>query len=222
MSEINFDFANNLHLTVRRKGSFILQISALLDGEAFDFNNRHIEVLIFNSRSDSNAYKTKFSTTDTDYITISGNAITVKFRDELTNLQSNKYFWALKYVDENDEPHFWLVGDYKVISGYSDEDVVNTNLTINLTETIGSITLTLLSSFSQTFKSLENIVGTKNGINTTFTLPRNYIEDAEIIILNGAVLKKTTDYTRSGLTITMILEAPASDANFQSMGVQLI
>lgn len=221
MSELNFDEAKNLTLTVRYGGSYTLRMTVLLDGNAFDFTGKSVDFYLLRNKSSLATDTLKNSAVDTNYINITGNVITVSLKDDLTLINPMKYFWVLRYIDENSEPHYWLLGDYKVITGYSDEDVTDTLITFNITETIGSITLTLLSSLNQIWCPLEDIVGTKNGINATFTLPQNYVDGGEIIILDGTIRTKNVDYTRTGLTIVMLTDIPASSSNFKSMGVKL-
>jgi hypothetical protein len=52
----------------------------------------------------------------------------------------------------------------------------------------------------------ETPSGTVNGANTSFTLSADpYSVDAVLIFLNGIKLKKTTHYSISGTTITMVI-----------------
>jgi len=50
----------------------------------------------------------------------------------------------------------------------------------------------------------ESLGGTKNGVNLTFTFEYLPFEDSEVIFLNGIVIRRDTDYTISGLTLTYI------------------
>jgi hypothetical protein len=60
----------------------------------------------------------------------------------------------------------------------------------------------------------EDLTGTKNGTNVTFTL--GAIPDIVNIYWNGQMLREGTGYTRSGLTITMV-DAPQSGDILEAM-----
>ncbi len=219
MSELNLDYAKNLDLSVRRNGL----ITVTIDCGDFDFSPGYVEVELYRASGmakTSNPFKTVNSDDDTDYITVSDSVVTIKFRDALTSLQARKYFWLFRYVDANEDCHIWLVGDYEIIGAKSDEDVTDTTLTISITEPSYTVNLTIQANISTIFYSPEDLTGTKNGVNTAFTLPHNYKTDQEIIIFNGRILKSGTGYTRSGTTITMLSGyVPTSLTVLQSMGV---
>jgi hypothetical protein len=62
----------------------------------------------------------------------------------------------------------------------------------------------------------EELTGTKNGSNLTFTIsaaPVNFM----ILFFNGFKLDLGTDFTRSGTTITLLTAAPISTDNLEAM-----
>jgi hypothetical protein len=60
----------------------------------------------------------------------------------------------------------------------------------------------------------EDLTGTKNGINTTFTL--GAIPTVVMVLWNGQVLDEGVGYTRSGATVTMT-SAPASNDTLEAV-----
>jgi hypothetical protein len=62
------------------------------------------------------------------------------------------------------------------------------------------------------FKFGEDLTGTKDGVNTTFLIPvttgKTLVAGKLILIFNGMPLKKDTNYTISGHTVTMITWIP--------------
>jgi hypothetical protein len=55
------------------------------------------------------------------------------------------------------------------------------------------------------------ITGTKNGVNTSFTLPA-VIGDGDLVLKNGQVLALTTDYTYTGTSLTMVVPPDSTDS----------
>jgi len=224
MSEINLDYAKNEDLVLRRNGYFVRTYTVLLGESAFSFTNRSIKVMLFRNKSNvdiDSPYISKNSDDDTSYVTIADNVVTVYFTGDLTDLRASKYFWVLAMIDENDKPHIWFVGDYKIIMGASDESVASSDLTVTISDTVGNVNVTISADFTYIPRPFEDITGTKNGVNTTFTLPRSYITGYEVVMLNGVILTGGgVDYTRTGATIEMEV-APESTDNFKSMGTEL-
>lgn len=224
MSQINFDYAYNYDLKLRRSGYFERTFTFLLGSSAFDFTDRSVKIMLFRDKSNVNIdspYISKNSDDDASYITIADNVVTVYFTGDLTSLQPNKYFWVLAMIDENDKAHIWFVGDYKIINGKSDNSVTASDLTVTISDTAGSVSVTISADFTYIPRPFEDITGTKNGVNTTFTLPRTYITGYEVVKLNGVILTGGgVDYTRTGTTIEMET-APEGTDNFQSMGMEL-
>lgn len=220
MSEINTDVAKNLDLIIRKDNDVKIIITALDgSGTAFDFTGATVSILLFRSK-DQNPFITKVSDTDTDYISISSNIITVNLIDDLTSLSPAKYYWALRYTDSAGLVKDFFVNTYRIIVGASEEDITDTDLTVAITLSTVTVSLTVQFGMSQTFRKSENLIGTKNGSNNTFTLPRSYLADLEFIIFNGRILESGVAYTRSGLTITMLSGyIPLSTTSLKSMGV---
>jgi len=57
----------------------------------------------------------------------------------------------------------------------------------------------------------QNLSGTKNGVNVTFTLPVIPFAGSEMIFFNGVKLKRTVDYSISGLTVKMLSIIPEAE-----------
>ena len=217
---INLDYAYNLILTLRRAGFYIRTFTVLLDSAAFDFSNGYVELIVFRDRECRSEVISKNSDDDPTYISITGNVITTYFFADLTDLNPQKYFWVLRYVDQNGKYHYWLAGDYEVYTGKPKGDADSSNYTISIPDALGSITLSLSSASAKVWYPPEDLTGTKNGVNKTFTLPEDYIDGEEVIIQDGVVLERndTIDgYTRSGTTITMVI-APESTTKLKSFG----
>lgn len=215
---INLDYAYELDLTLRRAGYYIRDIAVTVDGLPFNFSGGKVEVVIFRDSTCRSEVVSKSSDVDTDYVSITDNVIRISFFGDLTDINANKYFWVLRYTDSEDKPHYWLAASYKVFTGKPIGDAGSSSYTIEIPDAIGEITLELTTNLSYQLYYPEDILGTKNGVNVTFTLPRNYGTGKEIIFYNGNFLTRDVDYTRTGLSITMIIEAPASTSNFKSMG----
>lgn len=62
----------------------------------------------------------------------------------------------------------------------------------------------------------NDLTGTKDGANTVFTFPDVPITGTEIIFLNGVKLKRDTDYTISGSTVTIITTIPISGDHLEA------
>jgi len=220
MSEINTDISKNLDLIIRKDNDVRIIITASdSTGDPFDFTGATISVLLFRSK-DQNPFITKVSDVDTDYVSVSSNVITVNLIDDLTSISPGKYYWALRYTDSTGLIKDFFVNTYRIIVGASEEDVTDTDITIAINLSTVTVNLTIQFGISQTFRKQEDLTGTKNGVNTTFTLPRNYLTDLEFIIFNGRILAKDVAYTRSGTTITMLSGyIPISTTSLKSMGV---
>ena len=163
MLEVNLDYAKNLDLTVRRNGFSELTINTYLNGAPFNFSGGTVQLLLFSNKFNNIPYLTKTSGIDTDYINITSNVISIKLWKDLSALNTQKYFWCIVYTDSNGEPQYWLVGDYKAVSGQSDEDALTSGTTINITTLTQNIYLNIFSgSGSSSSSSVYNALITQS------------------------------------------------------------
>jgi hypothetical protein len=201
----------NYPLVHYHRDAFNFQITVLdAAGDPFDFTGYTGRFYIRNSKSSDDS--------ELDFeVTFQDNSIFItQDIDDYSVLTTKTYFYELILTDSNGDPKAWIAGKYEFTNKPQSSQGNAVTIQFNnytLTITLATNTLSYVKS---AFKRGIALTGTKNGINTSFTIPvtagRSLVAGTEEIFYAGRIRERNVGYTISDATVTLSVAPGASDS----------
>ncbi len=217
-SKISSTFHGYLNIPTMYDAAILLgMLSQLFDDRIFSYSREKTRLKYLKSESHGFDYKwSGVPSTPYDYYNSDVDTSTTRTSDYKSNVSlagtkdSSNTLFIISDTPVTDSESIYLNG-VKQVRGV-DYTISGSRVTMTIAPVSGDyLTATYLISVPNTISTIVGVdlVGTKNGINTSFTLPDTPITGTVEIYLNGSLQVSGTDYTLSGTAVTMTT-APAS------------